>query len=320
MIRICDRTLSCLDGTDADRSDLSRLLALLIETDVDGIELSEKMYRLLSPLPDYSGYVFRVWQASDVARYAAASRFICHNAEIGSDARIRSEVLLNDVREAYTIARYADCPKIRVQGLDDVLLGDYLMRFQNVRNSFHGDIEFCPGNRFHMATALASEWVTNNIGHSVVTALGGIGGFAPTEELIMILRVRRLRKVGKAYPFFPEIADLMKRITGTAVRRNKPIIGRRIFHVESGIHVDGIVKQPKCYEPFPPDVVGRTRKVILGKQSGAASVRVKLAELGIEGQEERIPQILERVKAVSAEKNGALTHKEFYDIVRGCRP
>jgi homocitrate synthase NifV len=303
---------------EADRSDLSRLLELLIKTDVDGIELSEKMYRLLSPLPDYPGYVVRIRQVSDISRCAGISRFICRNAGGVFDGRIRGEILLNDMREAYTIARYADCPKIRVQGLDDVLLGDYLMKFKNVRNSFQGDIEFCPGNRFYTATALASEWATNNIGNSIVTSLGGIGGFAPTEELIIIFRVRRLRKVGKEYPFFPEIARVMKSITGTAMKHNKPIIGKRIFHVESGIHVDGIIKQPKCYEPFPPDVVGQTREVVLGKQSGAASVRIKLDELGIKCPEELIPQILERVKAAGAEKNGALTRREFCEIVRGC--
>jgi homocitrate synthase NifV len=102
------------------------------------------------------------------------------------------------------------------------------------------------------------------------------------------------------------------------VRRNKPVIGKRIFNVESGIHVDGILKQPECYEPFPPEIVGRKRKIVLGKQSGTASIRAKLSELNIQCAEKHIPIILEQVKAKAVAKNGAITKREFAQIVKGC--
>jgi homocitrate synthase NifV len=84
---------------------------------------------------------------------------------------------------------------------------------------------------------------------------------------MMILRVQRLRKTGKTYEFFPEMADLLRKMTGEAL--NKPIIGKRLFYVESGIHADGVLKLPKCYEPFPPEIIGQTRKIVLGKESKA---------------------------------------------------
>jgi homocitrate synthase NifV len=88
--------------------------------------------------------------------------------------------------------------------------------------------------------------------------------------------------------------------------------------VESGIHVDGILKQPECYEPFPPEMVGRKRKIVLGKQSGTASIRAKLAELNIPCAEDRIPIILEQVKKKAVTKNRAITKREFAKIVKGC--
>lgn len=318
MIRITDRTLSCLDGVNAARADLLRLLELLIEAEPDAIELSQQMYERLAPLPAYSTYILYIDDVAEIAQYSDISHFVCRNAAPSTDSRIRSEILLNDIRETYTIARYADCKKIRVQGLDDSLLGNYRAAFENIRNSFNGEIEYCPGNHSHTATALASEWLTGGFGENIATSLGGIGGFAPTEELIIILKLRRLRKVGKEYPFFPELAQVMGRITGNPVRCNKPIIGDRIFHVESGVHVDGIIKQPKCYEPFPPEVVGRQRQVILGKMSGAASIRMKLKELGLECDAELVPTILEQVKTRSTETNNSLTDHEFTQIVRGC--
>jgi homocitrate synthase NifV len=206
----------------------------------------------------------------------------------------------------------------RLQGLDDTLCGNYLQIFAHAKKSFGEDVEFCPGNRGYCATALAAEWIISGAGNNVASSFGGIGGFAATEELIMILRMNGLRKADKTYEFFPEMTKLFGKITGKKVQQNKPVIGKRIFHVESGIHVDGILKQPECYEPFPPEIVGRKRKIVLGKQSGTASIRAKLAEFNIPCAEEHIPRILEQVKAKASAKNRAITKREFVRIVHGC--
>ncbi|MDR0320909.1 MAG: hypothetical protein LBI28_05350 [Treponema sp.] len=203
----------------------------------------------------------------------------------------------------------------RLQGLDDALCGDYLQTFAQAKKSFDSDVEFCPTNRFHCATALAAEWVISGTGNNVASSFGGIGGFSATEELIMILRLNGLRKTDKTYNFFPEMTKLFSKITGEKVRQNKPIVGECIFNVESGVHVDGILKQPQCYEPFSPEIVGRQRKIVLGKQSGTASIRAKLAELNIQCAEELIPQILEQVKEEAVAKNSAITKREFIEVV-----
>jgi len=265
---ITDKTLSCLDNLPHNKSDLSQFLVFLIKMEVDAIELSEQMHKLLSPLPEYP---------------------------------------------AYTLPGEKKC----LQGLGDALCGDYLQTFAEAKKSFGDDIEFCPTNGFHCATALAAEWVING-GKNVASSFGGIGGFAATEELVMILRMNGLRKADKTYEFFPEMAKLFCKITEQDIRQNKPIIGERIFHVESGVHVDGILKQPKRYEPFPPEIVGQKRKIVLGKQSGTASIRAKLSELNVRCAEEHIPHILEQVKAKALAKNGAITEREFAEIVKEC--
>jgi homocitrate synthase NifV len=82
--------------------------------------------------------------------------------------------------------------------------------------------------------------------------------------------------------------------------------------------VDGILKHPECYEPYPPELVGRKRKIVLGKQSGTASIRAKLAELNIQCTEEHIPLILEQVKKKAIAKNRVITKREFDKIVEDC--
>jgi homocitrate synthase NifV len=268
MVRITDITLSCIDHLSHNKTDLSRFLDFLIETEVDAIELSPRVYKLLSPLPKF----------------------------------------------AYTLPRH----KKRIEGLDDALCGDYPQTFSTAKESLGDDVEFCPGNRGYCATALAAEWVISGMGNNVASSFCGIGGFAATEELIMILRLNGLRKTDKTYPFFPEMTKLFAKITGKKIPHNKPVIGRRIFNVESGIHVDGILKNPESYEPYPPELVGRKRRIVLGKQSGTASIRAKLAEINMRCAKDHIPIILEKVKARAMIKNRAITKKEFTKIVNGC--
>jgi homocitrate synthase NifV len=161
-------------------------------------------------------------------------------------------------------------------------------------------------------TALAVELAMS--GKEVATAFCGICGFAPTEEVIMALRLKGFRKPNKTYPFLPEMANLFSKITGEKIRSDKPIIGERIFYVESGVHVDGILKHSECYEPFAPEIVGLKRKIVLGKKSGTASIRAKLLELNIECGDEGVPIILERVKAKALENNGEVSDAEFAEI------
>jgi homocitrate synthase NifV len=189
-----------------------------------------------------------------------------------------------------------------------------------LKEQFSGGIEFCPGNRYIFAAALSVEWLINggaaSGGNRIAASFGGIGGFAPTEEVTIALKLAKLRKADKSYDFFPEMTSLLHKITGKPVRCNKPVLGECIFHVESGIHVDGILKNPMCYEPFPPETVGLKRKIVIGKQSGTASIKAKLAELGIPRAEETLAAILEGVRVKSEKKRGALNDREFAEVVR----
>jgi len=318
MIYLTDRTLSALDDMPFNVSFLSRFLELLILTEPDAIELSQKMFQLLSPLPDYHGYILRIRQIEDAARYSGISGFVCRGAPADSGGNITPEILIDDMRDVNKFVRFRICDKIRVQGLGNIITEDYLNVFTRLREYFYGDIEFCPTDRYNFATALAAEWLTSGDGGKIASSFGGIGGLAPTEEVIMILKLAGLRKKDKTYEFFPEMASLFGKITGKPVSHNKPILGGRIFHVESGIHVDGILKDPKCYEPFPPETVGLKREIVIGKHSGTASIKAKLAELGISCAQEKLPAVLEGVRAKGEENRGALNDREFEQVVREC--
>ncbi|MBI5183183.1 MAG: homoaconitate hydratase, partial [Nitrospinae bacterium] len=76
----------------------------------------------------------------------------------------------------------------------------------------------------------------------------------------------------------------------------KAIIGNYVFTHESGIHVDGVLKDPITYEPFPPEEVGNVRRLLIGKHSGRHAIIDRFRELGIKIDNGESIIILQKVK------------------------
>ncbi len=92
----------------------------------------------------------------------------------------------------------------------------------------------------------------------------------------------------------------------------KAIIGTNVFAHESGIHADGILKNPANYEAFSPEAVGLERQMIIGKHSGSNAIMHKFnAEFGIELDHETANKILERVRTTAVELKRPLFDKEL---------
>ncbi|MFT4885012.1 MAG: D-citramalate synthase, partial [Natronomonas sp.] len=65
---------------------------------------------------------------------------------------------------------------------------------------------------------------------------------------------------------------------------------------ESGIHTDGTLKDDAMYEPYPPEKVGRERRLVLGKHAGRAGVKAGLKEHGVEVSDDELSEVVSRVK------------------------
>ncbi|MFC7690492.1 alpha-isopropylmalate synthase regulatory domain-containing protein [Paeniroseomonas aquatica] len=103
---------------------------------------------------------------------------------------------------------------------------------------------------------------------------------------------------------------------------NKAIVGRNAFAHESGIHQDGVLKDASTYEIMTPESVGwTTNSLVLGKHSGRAAFRDKLATLGytvgdnqLNDAFRRFKDLADRKKVVYDEDVVALVDDE---VVRG---
>jgi 2-isopropylmalate synthase len=74
---------------------------------------------------------------------------------------------------------------------------------------------------------------------------------------------------------------LVSYLTGFAVQPNKAIVGGNAFAHESGIHQDGVIKNPLTYEIMTPQSIGLTgSQLTIGKLSGRRGLQGKLRELG----------------------------------------
>ena len=132
--------------------------------------------------------------------------------------------------------------------------------------------------------------------HVTVNGLGERAGNTPFEELVMVLErlynyETRIKKE-KIYP----LSTLVSRLTRVPLATNKPIVGAMAFTHESGIHAHGLMKDSSTYEPISPGLVGRKRRIVLGKHSGSASVKSALNELGYEPNERQLNEIVRRIK------------------------
>jgi Isopropylmalate/homocitrate/citramalate synthases len=315
MIRITDVTLCTLDYEAAPKQKLMEIYSLLLQTGISHIEIDIPLFELLGNVVDETKTILRVQHPAEIKSYTGFVGYVCRFSGFETPPQAISEIQVNDVREINLLNRFASYENVRIIGLDDLLMYDYVNTFTKIKRIFRGRLELCPQNRYFCATALAAEWVLNE-GENIVASFFGAGGFAALEELIMILRIAKRHKPNLNLSVFREIKKLYEELTGCQIPRNKAVIGDHIFDVESGIHVDGILKNGSNYEPFEPSVVGMTRRIVVGKHSGRSTMELKLKEQGILLPEEKIPLLLERVQQESIWLGRSLTDKEFAGIAR----
>jgi len=94
---------------------------------------------------------------------------------------------------------------------------------------------------------------------------------------------------------------------------NYPIVGRNAFAHRSGIHVHGVIEEPITYEPFPPEYVGQTRRIVFGKHSGKHGIKALLEQYGIHATEEQLAKIAEKVRELGEQKK-AVMEEDVYAI------
>ncbi len=135
-----------------------------------------------------------------------------------------------------------------------------------------------------VANSLAAVMAGARQVESTVNGIGERAGNAAIEEIAMALKVRHDVMPYRTNVVSTEItrsSRMVSGISGFQVQPNKAIVGANAFAHESGIHQDGMLKDASTYEIMTPESVGLAESnLVLGKHSGRAAFRQKLADLG----------------------------------------
>lgn len=317
MIRLLDRTLSTLDygyGTVTGKK-LSELVSLLSKAGADWIEVPLEAYALMGSIPVGVKAVLRVHHSMEAADYPGFDYYISKSKETCDELPLINEIQVNDVKEIDLLNRYQHLRNVCITGLDDMLLYSYAKEMKKLLAFFGKNVWFCPENDCFCATALAVEWVAQG-GRNVGVSFLGLGGYAAFEEVILSARIAFRQKGGADLTLFPRILELVSEMASVKIADNKAVLGSRIFTVESGVHADGLIKNPTIYEPYPPQWVGKERSIVLGKHSGRGSVRIKAREQGIELSDQKAAILLEKVRNRSIEEKRGISEAEFLLLLK----
>lgn len=239
----------------------------------------------------------RAWALEQVARFVGAARERGFEASVGCEDASRADP--DFVIRVGETAQAAGARRLRIA--DTLGLLDPFTTFDRVRRlrqALDLEIEVHAHNDLGLATANTVAAVVAGATHvnTTVNGLGERAGNAALEEVVMALRHLYSIETGVDTTVLPSISELVAAASGRPVAANKCIVGEKVFTHESGIHVDGLLKDRRNYEGFDPAEVGREHHTVLGKHSGSSAVAGAYAQLGLLLSPGQAQELLSRIR------------------------
>jgi methanogen homocitrate synthase len=169
---------------------------------------------------------------------------------------------------------------------------------------------------FGMATAntLAGIAAGASVASTVLNGMGERSGGAPTEEVALALQLLYGLDQRLKYEKFYSLSKLLQEMSGVRMAPNKAVVGENAFGQEAGMVVSGWKETVFTAEPYLPELVGQSHKLVIGKKSGKDSVELKLKEFNMEASKEQIEKILLQVKLQAEKTKRPIGDEEFKEI------
>jgi len=166
--------------------------------------------------------------------------------------------------------------------------------------------------------ALANALVAVDAGaEAVATTVCGFGeraGNVPLEQFAMAMKHLYGRDLGIRTEMLTPMAEKVSAFAKIQMSPIQPWVGAHAFAHESGIHVAAVLNDPRTYEYLPPEAVGNTRRIVMGKHSGRSLIAAKLKEKELTAQKGELDEIFSRIKR-RGEESGRISEEEFWQIV-----
>jgi len=185
-----------------------------------------------------------------------------------------------------------------------------------IETHFHDDFGCGTANTL-LAIAAGCE-----VAHVTVNGIGERCGNASLQEVALALKTMYNAKTNIRFDRLYALSKLVQKICGYELPTNAPIVGDRVFEIESGIIVSWLRNcgSRHALELFPYhwSLVGQNGpKVLIGKKSGLDTIRHCMEVIGREGEadDDQLMAILLKVKDQALRQKGLLELKQFESIV-----
>lgn len=330
---IVDRTLPEVvkNLKSINKDYLVSFLKLLKQVGVDLIEIDKLTIDKVGKLPKTLEYIFRIKTCKDIVltdKYSFKYLVIDYERALSlsleqvnkinnSDVilEVNIEDLNNFLEHDYNkISNKFNIKCLRVSNVNKYNLLTWKELTDDIKSRLSVKVDFCADNKYYMATAISIEACTDGA-DVITTAFNGENyGFAPLEEVVMALKIIKNSNVCGDLRLLGELSTVYKDLTKENIFCMKAILGEDIFKYESGIHVDGIEKNPITYEPYDPNDVGQKRKMFIGKHSGSKAVMVKLKELNISHAGIDMEALLQKIRVMSIQLKRNILDEELIQM------
>ncbi|MBK3495236.1 2-isopropylmalate synthase [Viridibacillus sp. YIM B01967] len=171
-----------------------------------------------------------------------------------------------------------------------------------------------------MAVANSIAAIENGA-NQVEGTINGIGeraGNAALEEIAVAMHIRKDIygiETGINLQEIKRTSQLVSKLTGVVIQPNKAIVGRNAFAHESGIHQDGMLKNPETYEIITPALIGESAvPLVLGKHSGRHAFKDRAETMGFDLSDEKINRAFAEFKKL-ADRKKEITEEDLLTLL-----
>ena len=174
-----------------------------------------------------------------------------------------------------------------------------------------------------VANAMAAVVGGASVIHTTVNGLGELAGQVPLEEFAVAAELHLGLETGIDLKRLKALSDLVVRATGVPVSVQKPVVGDHAFSIPETEEIQqaiyGLYRQGKLDEclTYPPERVGATLHMAIGRKCNEYTVRFNLEAQGWTADDVTVREIADAVKRKAATATGhyVMDEAEFMEFV-----
>lgn len=254
----------------------------------------------------------RNWALEQIGNWIPRARDLGFTVTLGMEDASRADPAF--LVELAGAAQQAGADRIRYA--DTLGLLDPFSAFERIaalRQATPLDIEMHAHDDLGLATANTFAAIRAGATHvnTTVNGLGERAGNAALEEIALVLKTLFDDEAGLRLTRLPALAQLVAHAARRPITPQQPGIGSGVFRHESGIHVDGLMKDPANYQVVDPAWLGRQHEWQLGKHSGSQSVIRFCADNGVLIDRTTAQSLLPRLRRFASQYKRAPDFSEF---------